>query len=225
MQSSLHLSRQLCHRGRDPPVGNWHCPLLIPSLQPCHIRENRNVSLKAPLPRSQGPPVFILCLLCTWICSGAGGRGTWSREALEFPILGLPDPQQPPLFVLLELGEGLGLSRPHALCRLCRGQTTEQGRLLCFLSFFLTGGQEARHSPSSPLRSLHPVPCPPPTPPSRDRNKGPASGARGQGQVPFPYSGVGGEGGGRAGMAGVPVPVKGVTAADCIQRGQHGGWR
>lgn len=66
---------------------------------------------------------------------------------------------------------------------LCWGQTTEQGRLLCFLSFFLTRGQEARHSPSSPLRSLHPVPCPPPTPPSWDRNKGPASGARGQGQA------------------------------------------
>lgn len=36
----------------------------------------------------------------------------WSQEALEFPVLRLPDPLPPPLFMLLALGEGMGLSRP-----------------------------------------------------------------------------------------------------------------
>lgn len=124
-----------------------------------------------------------------------GGNGVWSREALEFPIPGLPDPQLPPLFVLLVLGGGHGTVQAP---RLCRGQTAEQGRLLCFLSFFLTRGQEARSFPNSPLRSLHPVPCPPPAPPSWDRNPG------------LPLGPEAGEGGGRAGMAGAPTKERAV---------------
>lgn len=108
LQSSLLLSGQLCRGGSNLPIGNGHCPLLTPSLQPHKQYFVTSGKTETCLQR----PVSIFCLLSTWTCSGAGRRRGWSWEALEFPILGLPDPQQPPLFVLLALGEDLGLSRP-----------------------------------------------------------------------------------------------------------------
>lgn len=62
-----------------------------------------------------------------------GGKGAWSREALEFPILGLPDLEQPPLFVLLALGEGTGLSRPPRSAR--DRLLSREGCFASFLSF------------------------------------------------------------------------------------------
>ena len=189
MQGHHHLSGRLWLR--DPLGGNRRCPLLTPRLQPrkYHFVTSKKSEM-CPLPKplsaaaqgwDQGTPSSHLCLLSTQICSGAGGAGRpWNFPSSDFLILAAS-------FVCAPgAGGGHGTVQqhppapsppPHSCPR--PGQTTtEQGRLLCFLSFFLTRGQEARRPPSCPLGSLHAVPCPPPAPPSWDRNLGPASGAR-----------------------------------------------
>ena len=169
--------------------GNRRCPLLTPCLpRKQHFVTSKKIEM-CPLPKplstaaqgwDQGTPSSHLCLLSAQTRSGAGGAGRpWNFPSLDVLILAAS-------FVCAPgAGGGHGAVQhtlppppPPPSCPLPGQTTTEQGRLLCFLSFFLTRGQEARHPPSRPSRTLHPALWPPPAPPSWDRNLGPASGAR-----------------------------------------------